>query len=142
MLSVMLGACQHFFKFFTNINPEPVFAGQRLTRKASAFSRSGKLRCDHASKILREAAPLAAEAGEPGSEISLVCRMRASPSFGNDTVTISQRMGRKAEVRESRGSVRIFLKLSDAPRSPFRVIRVIADRNALSSTCWLRGLAA
>jgi hypothetical protein len=51
-----------FLKFFI---PERVFAEQRPTRKASVFGRSCELRCDPASKILRDAAPLAAEAGNP-----------------------------------------------------------------------------
>ena len=58
--------------------------------------------------------------------------MRAPPFHGNNAVTVSRRR-RKAKLRESRGSARIFLNLRDDVRSPLRAVRVMGGQNLIES---------
>ena len=58
--------CQHFFKVFPKFYSRTgSLPGSDLGGKRPPSVAAAKLRCDPASKILRDAAPLAAEAGNP-----------------------------------------------------------------------------
>jgi len=119
ILSVMPEACQHFFTFFTRYYSQ---TGRRQAGGAYEEGPAFGRRCDplmpSASSFFGDTASQAADFGEPRSELSLMWRMRASPFHGDNAVTISRRR-RKAELRESRASARIFLNLRDDVRSPF-----------------------